>query len=327
VVASDGVRLHVEETGPPDAPLTLVLVHGFCMTADAWAYQRQGLADLGRIVCYDQRAHGRSSPSDAENCTIAQLADDLYRVLNDRAPAGPVVLVGHSMGGMTILGLAEAHPDLFGARIVAAALLSTSAGELPRLAFGLPATVTAAARRVLPGMAVGLRHSPSMLERARWKGSTLSRGLTRRLGFGSADVPAPVVDQLEKMVADTPIPVVGAFLPTLLDHERLAAAAALRTIPTLLLVGDADVMTPIEHSRILAEALPAAQLAVEPGAGHAVILERPDAVNARLRDLVCRATPRRRVCPAPGRPLTGRRSRSAPARVSPIPFPDSDTCR
>src|SRR5262245_33090982 len=189
VTASDGVRLYVEESGPPDAAVTLVFVHGFCMTADAWLFQRRGLADLGRTVCYDQRAHGRSGPSEPERCTIAQLADDLRRVLDDRVPTGQVVLVGHSMGGMTILGLAEACPELFGERIIAVALLSTSAGELPRLAFGLPAAVGAAARRVLPGMAVGLRHAPSLLERARWKGGTLSRTLTRRLGFGAAQAP------------------------------------------------------------------------------------------------------------------------------------------
>src|SRR6185369_1616053 len=59
---SDGVRLYVEEQGPPDAGLTVVFVHGFCMTADAWAFQRRDLADLGRTLCYDQRAHGRSGP-------------------------------------------------------------------------------------------------------------------------------------------------------------------------------------------------------------------------------------------------------------------------
>ncbi|WP_370657186.1 alpha/beta fold hydrolase [Frankia sp. ArI3] len=244
VTASDGVRLHVTEVGPPGAALTLVFVHGFCMTADAWHFQRRDLADLGRTVCYDQRAHGRSDPSDAEHCTIAQLADDLHRVLDDRVPTGPVVLIGHSMGGMTVLGLAETHPELFGDRIIAVALLSTSAGELTRLAFGLPAAVTAAARRVLPGVAVGMRHAPSLLERIRWRGSGVSRALTRRVGFGSTQVPEPVVDALEEMIASTPIPVVGAFLPTLLDHDRLAAAAALRDVPTLLLVGDADVMTP-----------------------------------------------------------------------------------
>lgn len=291
MTASDGVRLYVEESGPRDAQLTLVFVHGFCMNARAWGFQRRGLADLGRTVCYDQRAHGRSGPSDAEHCTIAQLADDLRRVLDARVPVGPVVLVGHSMGGMTILGLAEAHPELFGGRVVAVALLSTSAGELPRLAFGLPATVTAAARRLLPGMAVGLRHAPPLVERVRRHGGTVSRRLTRRVGFGTAAVPEPVVADLEQMIASTPIPVVGAFLPTLLDHDRLAAAAALRTVPTLLLVGDADIMTPLEHSRILADALPHAQLVVEEGAGHAVIMERPKAVNRHLRELVGRALP------------------------------------
>ncbi|WP_261574425.1 alpha/beta fold hydrolase [Frankia gtarii] len=275
--------------------MTLVFVHGFCMTADAWHFQRQDLADLGRTVSYDQRAHGRSGPSDVEHCTIAQLADDLHRVLDDRAPTGPVVLIGHSMGGMTVLGLAETHPELFGDRIIAVALLSTSAGELTRLAFGLPAGITAAARRVLPGVAVGMQHAPSLLERIRWRGSSVSRALTRRVGFGSTRVPEPVVHSLEEMIASTPIPVVGAFLPTLLDHDRLAAAGALRDIPTLLLVGDADVMTPLEHSRTLAKALPQAELWVEKGAGHAVILERPHQVSARIRELVARARPARRA--------------------------------
>ncbi len=293
MTASDGVRLHVSEAGSPDAALTLVFVHGFCMTADAWHFQRRDLADLGRTVCYDQRAHGRSGPSEVEHCTIAQLADDLHRVLDDRVPTGPVVLIGHSMGGMTILGLAETHPELFGDRIIAVALLSTSAGELTRVAFGLPAGVTAVARHFLPGVAVGLQHAPTLLERIRWRGSGVSRALTRRVGFGTTQVPEPVLHSLEEMIASTPIPVVGAFLPTLLDHDRLAAAAALRDVPTLLLVGDADVMTPLEHSRTLAQALPKAELWVEKGAGHAVILERPHRVSARLRALVARAQPTR----------------------------------
>jgi pimeloyl-ACP methyl ester carboxylesterase len=291
VPTSDGVPLYVEETGPDDAALTLVFVHGFCVTADSWFFQHRDLSDLGRMVFYDQRAHGRSGPSEVAACTIEQLADDLHQVLAERVPTGPVVLVGHSMGGMTVLGLADAHPELFGDRIIAVALLSTSAGDLARVTFGLPASVTAAARRVLPGLAVGMRNAPPLLERARRRGSDLSWALTRRIGFGSTEVPPSVVSFLETMVADTPIPVVAAFLPTLIDHDRLAAANVLRGIPTLLLVGDADVMTPLAHSRTLAETLPEAELVVEEGAGHAVILERPESVNARLRELVGRALP------------------------------------
>lgn len=299
VIASDGVPLHVEETGADDAGLTLVFVHGFCMTADSWVFQRRALQDLGRMVFYDQRAHGRSGPSEVRNCTVEQLAADLRQLLDERVPDGPVVLVGHSMGGMTVLGLAERHPELFGDRIVGVALLSTSAGDLARVTFGLPASATAVVRRVLPGIAVGIRHAPSMLERARRRGSDLSWELTRRIGFGSTAVPPSVVSFLETMIADTPIPVVAAFLPTLLDHDRLAAAAGLRDIPTVLLVGDADLMTPLEHSRTLAEVLPEAELRAAEGAGHALMLERPDAVNAAIREMIgrvlaARTTPRPR---------------------------------
>ncbi|WP_261565663.1 alpha/beta fold hydrolase [Frankia gtarii] len=185
--------------------MTLVFVHGFCMTADAWHFQRQDLADLGRTVGYDQRAHGRSGPSDVEHCTIAQLADDLHRVLDDRAPTGPIVLIGHSMGGMTVLGLAEPHPELFGDRIIAVALLSTR-GRANSSAWrlGLPAIVTAAARQ---------------------------RGGCRR-DTGAPQVPEPVVDSLIEMIASTPIPVIGAFLPTLVDHDRLRPPACC-AIPSL----------------------------------------------------------------------------------------------
>nr|MDT0667388.1 alpha/beta fold hydrolase [Micromonospora sp. DSM 115978] len=137
MIASDGVPLHVVESGSDDAELTLMFVHGFCVTADSWVFQQQGLADLGRMVFYDQRAHGRSGPSEVGNCTIDQLGDDLFRVLSERVPTGPVVLVGHSMGGMTVLALAASHPELFGDRVVAVALLSTSAGDLARVSFGL----------------------------------------------------------------------------------------------------------------------------------------------------------------------------------------------
>ena len=291
VLASDGVPLHVVESGPEDAALTIVFAHGFCVSSDCWVFQQRGLGDLGRLVFYDQRAHGRSGPSDIAGCTIDQLADDLFQILAERVPTGPVVLVGHSMGGMAILGLAGAHPELFGDRVVGVALLATSAGELARLTFGLPAGVAAGVRKVLPGLAVGLRRAPSLLERARLRGSDLAWELTRRSGFGRTAVPPSVVSFLEKMIADTPIPVIASFLPTLFEHDKLAAAAGLRDVPTVLVVGDEDLLTPPQHSRTLAEVLPEAELIVEEGAGHAIILERPEAVNAAIRKLVTRAMP------------------------------------
>lgn len=311
VIASDGVPLHVVQSDPDDLAAagktaalgwrwgsadragqpTLVFAHGFCNTADSWCFQQRALADLGPMVFYDQRAHGRSGRSEVARCTIDQLADDLHAVLEACAPEGPIVLIGHSMGGMTILGLAERYPELFAQRVVAVALLSTSAGDLARVTFGLPAGVSGAVRRVLPGLAVGISHAPPLLERARRRGSDLAYSITRRVGFGTTDVPPSVVTFLEGEIASTPIPVIGSFLPTLLAHDKLAAAARLRHVPTLLMVGDHDLMTPLAHSRTLADALPEAELVVEEGAGHALPLERPDAVNERIRALIGRAHP------------------------------------
>jgi pimeloyl-ACP methyl ester carboxylesterase len=285
VVAGDGVPLHVEEVGPPDAPLTIVLVHGFCVTSRSWQLQCRDLARAGRVVVYDQRSHGRSGASDAGEATIDRLGDDLLHVLTDRVPDGQVVLVGHSMGGMTVMALAERHPELFGSRIVGVGLLSTSAGKLAVLTFGLPAVAGKAMQRLLPGLSVGVRRFPAWAERGRRRGSDIAYVLTRRLAFGSPDVPPALVELMESMVTSIPADVIAAFLPTFLDHDKLGALGVL----PLVLVGGSDMVTPPDHSREIALALPAARLVVVPGAGHMVVLERAAEVNEQLRALVDRA--------------------------------------
>ena len=93
-----------------------MFVHGYTQEMAVWHYQRKALAadNPGRLVFYDQRSHGRSGRGAPERSTIDQLGRDLRVVLDEVAPTGPVVLVGHSMGGMTIMALADAWPELFG---------------------------------------------------------------------------------------------------------------------------------------------------------------------------------------------------------------------
>ena len=112
VYADDGVPLHVEIEGDDNAPLTIVFVHGFTLSMDCWHFQRRDLDDVGRLVFYDQRSHGASGRSARKHATIDQLGRDLGTVLAAVAPRGPVVLVGHSMGGMTLLALADQHPEI-----------------------------------------------------------------------------------------------------------------------------------------------------------------------------------------------------------------------
>src|SRR3954465_7808483 len=130
VTTDDGIPLHVEGDGAADAPLTVVFSHGFTARLAEWELQRAALRDRARLVLWDQRGHGRSGWTKLTDATIDRTGRDLGEVLDAVAPTGPVVLAGHSMGGMSIMALARQRPELFGPRVVGVFLLATSAGGL-----------------------------------------------------------------------------------------------------------------------------------------------------------------------------------------------------
>ena len=303
---TDGIALHVQEDGPADAPLTAVFVHGYCLTLDSWCFQRLGLADIRnprvRRVFYDQRSHGRSARAPSETATIDRLGEDLYELIHQVAPGGRVVLVGHSMGGMTVMALADRHPEMFGGqgdggpRVVGVALLSTSTGRLAEVTLGLPALLARARASLTPYLIRGIRWRASLVERGRQVTGDVAFLLTRRYSFGARDVSPWLVEYVGAMIAGTPVEVIADFLPAITSHERQGGLNALRTLPTLVLVGDRDLLTPPAHSRAIAEQLPDTQLVVAEGAGHLVIMERPELVNLHLRAFLHRAA--RGVSPA-----------------------------
>jgi len=293
VTTDDGLPLAVEEVGPRDAPLTVVFVHGYCLAMGSWHYQRLGLADMThpriRMVFYDHRSHGRSGRAPTETATIDQLGEDLHRVLLDLVPTGPMVLVGHSMGGMTIMALADRHPALFGRRVIGVALLSTSTGRLAEVTLGFPALTAKLRAPVLPFALRVMRSRPVLIERSRRIGSDIAWLLTRRYSFGSSDVSPALVEYVGQMIAATPVEVVADFFPALNAHDKLSALNELRDVETFVAVGDKDLLTPSDHSRRMAEALPAAELLVLEGAGHLAMMERPALVTLRLRAFLHRA--------------------------------------
>lgn len=293
VLADDGVPLHVEVDGDADAALTIVFVHGFTLSMDCWHFQRRDLKGLARLVFYDQRSHGASGRSPRHHATIDQLGRDLHAVLQAVAPRGPVVLVGHSMGGMTLLALADQRPELFapladGGRIVGVALVGTAAGAFAETIFGIPGFIGRAVRPVAPGAIRAANRRAHLLEQGRRAGSDIAFLLTRKLSYGG-DVPPSLVAFMEHMVAATPVEVMTEFFDTFLRHDKLEALDVLNRIPTLILCGDDDKLTPVHNSHQMAEEVPDAELVVVPGAGHMVMLERPSVVNSALRRLVERA--------------------------------------
>jgi pimeloyl-ACP methyl ester carboxylesterase len=298
VQADDGVLLSVEEIGPRDAPLTVVFVHGYTLSMASWTFQRRTLAaELAtanghrpdaRLVFYDQRGHGASGRGKPENSTIDQLARDLDTVLETRVTRGPVVLVGHSMGGMTIMGLAALRPQLFGTRITAVALLSTSSGQLAELTFGLPELLTRVRAAVFPVAAWAMRRRPAFAERTRRVAADLVSAVTRSLSFASADVDPALVHYVDSMIAGTPVDVIAEFYPALAGLDEIGSLEPLRDVPTLVLTGDKDMLIPPEHSELLVARLPDAEFVVVPDAGHMVLLEKPDEVSEALTGLLRR---------------------------------------
>ena len=135
-----GFRWRCARSGPEDAPLTVVFAHGFCLRMGAFHFQRARLTEQWgtqvRMVFYDQRGHGQSGEAPPDTYTVDQLGQDLETVLAVMAPRGPVVLVGHSMGGMTVLSHARQYPQRYPTRIVGAALIASAAEGVSRSPLG-----------------------------------------------------------------------------------------------------------------------------------------------------------------------------------------------
>jgi pimeloyl-ACP methyl ester carboxylesterase len=280
----------------------MIFVHGYGLSRRSWRFQRRDLAEDARLVFYDHRSHGASARSPIKACTVDQLGADLEAVIEQLAGDRPVVLVGHSLGGMTVLALAERAPQLFGSTVVGVALIATSAGRLSEVTLGLPRAAGLVLRRVRPHHLVGLSKGVPVLLTLSRPGAVLRRGeasmaasvvssVVHRFSFGgSVDSVSPeLVADVETMIASTGIDVLAAFAPTFLDHDKLGALPALASIPVEVMVGDADLMTPVEHSETIAAALPDAELQVLAGVGHMVTTERPHAVELALRRLLARA--------------------------------------
>jgi pimeloyl-ACP methyl ester carboxylesterase len=293
VVADDAVDLHVEIDEPADHggrpatddDLTVVFVHGYSLNLDCWHFQRAAYRGQVRTVFYDQRSHGRSARSDEEHCTVEQLGHDLRRVIEHTVP-GRCVVVGHSMGGMSVISLAQQHPDLFGDKVVGAALISTTAGGLdpgrilfPMVPLGLGGRFVGRAVRTLD-------RGHRVVDLARSWGHAVADVVTDRYAFGTDEVPASHVEFVYSMLNATPFAVVADFYPAFATLDHFDHLEALGRVPTAIICGTEDKITSVGHSRKLHSRIPGSSLLECEGAGHMVLLERHKQVTAELDDLI-----------------------------------------
>lgn len=240
------------------------------------------------MVFYDQRGHGRSGEAAPESYTLTQLGRDLQTVLQVVAPRGLVVLVGHSMGGMTVLSHARQFPEQYGRRIVGAALISSAAEGVSRSPLG-----EILKNPALEAVRVAARSAPKLMHRGRNVSRSLIGPVLRAASFSDLQVSRSLDAFSQRMMNSTPIPTMVGFLDALEHHDETAGLWTLLRVPTLIACGDHDLLTPDEYSRKMAASLPQSELVIVAGASHLALLDKPEAINGGLVRLVRRATPSR----------------------------------
>ena len=286
VITPDGVVLHTEvEQGEAD-DITLLFVHGYGLHMDCWHFQRLHFRGQLRQVFYDQRSHGRSGRSEAERCRIPQLAEDLYQVLQELVGSARVILIGHSMGGMTIMRLAQTRPDLFGTQVCGVALFCTSAGEMADHSpiKGIPGRTFS---KIAEPVMAGLNRIPELVAQGRRAGSDLGYVVTRRLAFGS-DVPSSYVDFASEMLAEIPLEVVADYYPAFRELDEYQALEIVSAVPTVVVGGENDVITPIDHTARIVEMLPKAEAIRVENCGHLGMIEKHEVFDGALDRLLAR---------------------------------------
>jgi pimeloyl-ACP methyl ester carboxylesterase len=280
VPSADGTGLHVEVFGPEDGE-TVVLVHGWTEALRFWTFVIHGLEERGlRVVAYDLRGHGDSEPAKDGDYAIPRFGEDVEAVLAACVPDGRrAIVAGHSLGAMSVASWAEKHD--VERRVRGAVLLNTGVSDLitENLLLPLPGVARALNRTIALH---GFLGSKAPLPRY---STPLSAAAIRYIAFGHNASPAEVAF-FERMLVTCP-PNVRADIGIAMSDMDLQDALPRLTVPTIVIAGADDKLTPPAHARRIAEMLPQLRrLTVLEKTGHMTPLERPDAVIGALTELV-----------------------------------------
>jgi pimeloyl-ACP methyl ester carboxylesterase len=281
VVSADGTELHAEAFGSPHGH-TVVLAHGWTERLTFWGPVIARLTDRGqRVVAYDLRGHGRSGPAVENDYTLDRFGEDVEAVLlaavSGEGTHPRATVVGHSLGAMSIVAWAGTHN--VATRADAAALVNTGLGDLVagNLLFGELARWLNRPRASRAVLGFGAPLVPFS--------SPVSQALIRYAAFAPGATEGDVAFY-ERMLIDCPADVRAACGVALSDLDLWSAVAGL-TVPTLVVCGDRDRLTPPEHGRRIAEALPhPAGMIVLEQTGHMSPLERPAELAEALGELI-----------------------------------------
>lgn len=252
------MRLYTRSAGDG---LPVVLLHAFPLSSAMWLAQREGLAEVCKVITPDLRGFGGSALGEDEP-SLDVMADDVVRLLDDEG-IDRAVVGGLSMGGYVTMALCRRHPD----RLLGVILADTKASADPEEARAGRESIAADVLRegtsvlvekVLPG----LLGQTTLRRRAMVSGRV--RGLVQA-------APPPAVAWAQRAMAARPD-----------SFDTLRALA----VPVLVVVGEEDEIAPPAVAGAMAEAVPDGRLEVIEKAGHLSAVEQPEAFNRAVRGFV-----------------------------------------
>ena len=250
------------ETGYDDvgAGLPIVFIHAFPLNRTMWAPQVSALVERCRCIAVDLRGFGETAL--AEPVSLDQYADDVVAVM-DKLGVERAIVAGCSMGGYTAFALWRRHPE----RVRALVLADTKATA---------DTDEARAKRV------------ALIETARTQGSTAVANLqiASLIGKTAREKQPDTYDAVHRMIAQTKPEAIVAALEAMMHRPDSTPTLATITVPTLVIVGDEDVPTPVKDARAMHQGIPGSRLEIVAGAGHLANLERPAAFNHLMTEFV-----------------------------------------
>lgn len=252
-IAGADIRYEVQGAGPD-----VIFLHAFPLGLAMWDEQAKGLADAARVIRFDARGFGGSSPNDGA-LGMDRIADDAAALL-DHLRVDKAVVAGCSMGGYACFAMMRRHPG----RVRALVLQDTRAGADSAEARVGRATL---ANRVL----------------AEGASAAADAFLPRLLGASTQRDRSDLVDRVRALIlGNRPRGIADALLGLGARLDSTPTLAKIQ-VPTLVVVGEEDVLTPPAEAEAMASAIAGAKLAIVPKAGHLASWEQPEAYNAALR--------------------------------------------
>ena len=283
----DGTELALRAAGDRSNPV-IVFAHGFSLDMTTWHYQWTHLSGRFRCLLFDFRSHGRSDRAASGDLSPLALGYDLATVL-ESVTDRPVVLVGHSLGAMAMLAMAEARPDLYDGRVAGIVIVGGATGDLVRGAMG---SVTELLRPRLGSLGQAARRVNRLGRSVLSRPTDVAAAIARATQFGP-DASPHVVDYVVGLASTSPSEVWTDGLAAMMDLDVRHTLHHVR-VPALVVVGDHDRITPPSSSVALAGELPDGRLEIVEGAGHFPMLEAHEEFNRRLGSFAEHVLPRRR---------------------------------